>query len=83
MNKFSVNQLIEAIHLANNLIELKRMVGPSESELDISNKRLAKIETLFVKHYKFAVNEFHVPRAIRIEYRQLIKEQSDYEAVYN
>ncbi|MYM61605.1 hypothetical protein GTG28_20605 [Vibrio sp. OCN044] len=79
MSEFTVEQLISAIRNADDLSDLKRMVGASEKEWGESSKRLAEIDRIG-KKYGYDTDAMPWPDAER--YKSLTAEQDAFESQY-
>jgi hypothetical protein len=82
MKNFTVEQLINAIRSADDLGELKRMVGADNNASELSSKRITEIDRLWDRYYANAANESDIPIHIKEKYEQLNAEQSAFEAEY-
>lgn len=79
MNDFTAEQLINAIHSADSLEELKRMVGAPQKEIDASAKRIEELDRLFEK-YEGDINA--MPSHVYARYEKIMNEQDSFESNY-
>lgn len=82
MENFTVESLINAIRSADDLSELKRMVGADETMQNLAASRIAEIDKLWDRYYANAESESDIPAHIKDKYERLNAEQSAFEAQY-
>lgn len=79
MSNLTAEQLISAIHSADNLNELKRLVGPPQSEERRAAERLKQIDRIFDR---WADKLDQMPPATKERFERLDREQTEFENKY-
>lgn len=74
MKNFTVDSLVKAIRDADDLGDLKRLVGASEQEIERSAQRIAEIDRLWDKYGT------DMPYHVEIRYKALMQEQDVFES---
>lgn len=82
MENFTVERLINAIRSADDLAELKRMVGADDSEQNLAASRITEIDKLWDRYFANAKSESEIPAHIKEKYERLNAEQAAFEAEY-
>ena len=82
MGNLTAEQLVNVIRNADDLSELKRLVGADDNAKGQASMRIAEIDRLWDRYYANAASESEVPAHIREKYDQLNAEQSAFEAEY-
>lgn len=78
-------QLIKAIRKADNLEDLKRMVGPDQNEQAASDQRIQRMDKLWYKHNsdpQTLLPVKHWPSVDQEEYIHLRLQQTEFENLY-
>jgi hypothetical protein len=76
-NEFTVEELIDEIRKATDLIDLQKLVGPSEFELEDSKMRLKQIDNFLKKQENVTITQYQYR-----QYERLAREQVDFEIKY-
>jgi len=79
MRELTVEMLVNSIHRATSLVELKRLVGPSVDDLAAEKLRIAAVRAMRKNHGPEA---WRWPAEVAREYRRLLNEQEQHEALY-
>ena len=80
MENLTVESLINAIRSADDLSELKRMVGADATMQNLASSRIAEIDKLWDRYYANAASESDIPAHIKDKYERLNAEQSAIES---
>ena len=82
MKNLTLDKLINAIRKAEDLKELKQLVGPSQAEIDKAEARMAEMDKLWEKYYLDAEDQEAIPYQIRQKYDELNMQQSEFESQF-
>ncbi len=79
MSEFTAEQLIDAIRGASDLSELKRLVGPTQEQLDRARQRLRQMDIIW-NHTERDGKTMSMAQEAR--YNRLMAEQTEFENHY-
>ncbi len=84
MSSLSVEQLLLAIQKADSLEDLKKAIGPSESALEASKRRLSQLDDMWARalFLRWGDEPKNWPYPFNENYQRILQEQNDYENQY-